>query len=129
MDSKAIQKKMDMFADMLLAKGKTKPEVEYHIASGKEEIILMRWSRIGGASYDHEYEWIRGGDLFAKANAFIANLPTPEETARNEFASLLAKALEYGRAKGFSDVMINPLAEAMKTLSDNIITDGREVGE
>jgi len=52
----------------------------------------------------------------------IDNLPTPEEAEHQEFLKLLARVVEKGRDVGIDDLVINPLVEAMKKLSENAIT-------
>lgn len=120
MDSKTIQTKIDKLAKAALNAGLMNVTTEYRLRNDVDPQIVIQ-HQPASSSWADKWEYFRDGDIFAKAQAWINALPSPEETARKEFATLIGKALEYGRAKGFDDVMINPLADAMKHLSENAI--------
>ena len=58
----------------------------------------------------------------ADAAAWVQAQPTRAEMERNAYLTRLADAVEYGRKIGIDDALVNPLVEAMKRLSENIIT-------
>lgn len=45
-----------------------------------------------------------------------------ERIERQAYLERLAEAVEYGRRVGIDEVLVNPLVEAIKRLSENIIT-------
>lgn len=60
--------------------------------------------------------------MLADAAAWVQAQPTRAEMERNAYLARLADAVEYGRKIGIDDALVNPLVEAMKRLSENIIT-------
>ena len=69
-------------------------------------------------------EYFRGDimTMLADAAAWVQAQPTRAEAERNAYLGKLADAVEYGRKIGIDDALVNPLVEAMKRLSENIIT-------
>ena len=57
----------------------------------------------------------------------IANLPSPEEAEHEEFLKLLARVVEKGKDIGVDGLVLNPLIDSMKRLSENVITHRKDV--
>lgn len=129
MNVSEIQKNVDRLQKALVAKGKTRAEVAFQIESFAECLVMLQWAKPGSLNgYGQDYEFIRDSDpvkLFAKADAFIAKLPTAEETKFREFMGALGDVIELGRTNGIDVDFINPLTETMKRLSKNALTDQR----
>lgn len=60
--------------------------------------------------------------VLADAAAWVQAQPSKAEREREAYLARLADAVEYGRKIGIDDALVNPLVEAMKRLSANIIT-------
>jgi len=130
MDHKQIQTVTNRLAKAMTAKGLREPSAEVQIESHAEMTIVMRWKDARVETYisDSKYKFIRGGDLkemIAEADAYIAELPSAEETRMNEFMGALGKVIDLGRKNGVEADYLNPLVASMKKLSENIITHDR----
>ena len=76
-------------------------------------------------SYRVVGEYFRKGTLaeqFDAADAFVAAMPTAEETKLQDFMSALGNVIDLGRTNGIDVAYVNPLTETMKKLSENILT-------
>ena len=127
MDTKEIQKRIDVMPAAMSAKGKRLPAAEYRIEANEASSIVVRWAK-SNSNWADEFHYIKGktpSELLAKADAFIAALPTAEETRMKEFMTALSDVIELGRKSGVEVEFVNPLVETMKRLSSNIITDKR----
>lgn len=60
--------------------------------------------------------------ILTDADEWVRAQPTKAERERDAYLSRLADAIEFGRKIGIDDALVNPLVEAMKRLSENIIT-------
>jgi len=120
-----VQREVDRIAGLMLAKGLIKPFCGFDLRSNATPNMFARWDVIGKSTYDvSTYEWFRGktvAEMIAAADVWVDALPTPQERAHSDFTKLVATALEFGKANGFDDVLVNPLAEAMKRLSENAL--------
>ncbi|MBD9542974.1 hypothetical protein IB276_26365 [Ensifer sp. ENS04] len=127
MDTKEIQKRIDVMPAAMSAKGKNLPEVTFRIEANSASSMSLRHAKAGSRWAD-EFHQISGktpSELLAKAEAWIAALPTAEETRMKEFMTALSDVIELGRKSGVEVEFVNPLVETMKRLSSNIITDQR----
>ena len=64
-------------------------------------------------------------DALAALDKHIADLKTPEQEQRDEFLKALGRVIDQGRDAGIEVGFMNPLVQAMKDLSENILTDQR----
>ena len=73
---------------------------------------------------DDKYQSFYGDPqtILDDAAAWAQAMPTRAENERQAYLERLAEAVEYGRRVGIDEVLVNPLVEAMKRLSENIIT-------
>ena len=60
--------------------------------------------------------------LFARFEAYIANLPSIEDAKRDAFIAALGKLIGHGKDIGIEVDFLNPLTDMMTKLSSNIIT-------
>lgn len=60
--------------------------------------------------------------ILTDAAEWVQAQPTKAERERDAYLMRLADAIEFGRKIGIDDALVNPLVEAMKRLSENIIT-------
>jgi len=124
-----VQRDVDRIAGLMLAKGLIKPFCGFDVKSNQASAMFANWLPIGASPYSgNVYEWFKGEtvvEMIAAADAWVNALPTPQERAHADFTKLIATALEFGKAHGFDDVLVNPLAEAMKRLSENALEDLR----
>ncbi len=113
----------------LAAKGKSRTNAEFHIEANAEFCLLLKWTKPKELhGFDTEYKFIRGdniGGLIKEARQFVAALPTAEETKFRELMGALGNVIDLGRKNGIEVDFINPLAETMKRLSENALTDQR----
>lgn len=73
---------------------------------------------------DDKYQSFHGDPqtILDDASDWALAMPTRAENERQAYLERLAEAVEYGRRVGIDEVLVNPLVEAMKRLSENIIT-------
>lgn len=122
-----VQRRLDALPSGMSAKGLREPRAEFTIAANSELRGYLAW-KDKAKSFGEAYEFFKGksaADVLAKIEAFIAKLPPPEETRMKEFMTALSDVIELGRQNGVDVEFINPLTEAMKRLSSNILTDRR----
>lgn len=123
-----VQKRVDSMPAAMSAKGLRNPDATFSISANSELSAHLRWDD-KKTSYGSKYEWVKGktpADILRRMDAFIAKLPSPDETRMKEFMGALSDVIELGRQNGIEVDFVNPLVETMKRLSSNIITDQRE---
>lgn len=121
------QNEVDRVAKCMLGKGLIKPTCKFTVESNTSIGMYATYAPIDRDRYSPpNYEWFKGAslaELASEADKWLSSLPTVEERKHLDFTKLVAAALEFGKANGFEDVLVNPLAEAMKRLSENAIED------
>jgi hypothetical protein len=123
-----VRKRVNAMPAAMSAKGLRNPDAAFSISANAELSAHLRWDDKKTA-YGSKYEWVKGktpAEILRKMDAFIAKLPSPEETRMKEFMGALSDVIELGRQNGIEVDFVNPLVETMKRLSSNIITDQRE---
>lgn len=129
MNTEDMQARVDAMAAAMVAKGLRAPEAQYWIRSNVQSAVMLSFGKLTGATHDYERDYHHfpddDGSGLAKADAFIAGLPDAAERRRADFMEQLTKTIEMGRQNGIDADFVNPLVEAMKRLSENIITDQR----
>lgn len=125
----AVKNDVDSLVSAMLDKGLIQPKAEYHIKSNEEGSITLSWLTrpYDPAKYDRDIfvsKYFRGEPAASVglAQAFIDEMPGKAERDKSEFMALLAETVEYGNKVGIEVDHMNPLLEAMKRLSENIIT-------
>jgi hypothetical protein len=110
----------------LSEKGKVNPSVDLKIEANAGIHIAMRWKKYGAVyDWDHEYQIFMGDNFdqcMGKAEAFIAGLPSAEQSRLHAFMGKLGKLIDVGRTEGIAVDYLNPLLDSMKRLSENVIT-------
>lgn len=123
-----VQKRVDTMPAAMNAKGLREPTADFTIKANEEPRGYLSWTDKKN-SYGHAYEFVRGktpDEILDKLEAFIAALPSPDETRMKEFMTALSDVIEIGRQNGIEVDFVNPLVDTMRRLSENIITDQRE---
>jgi hypothetical protein len=122
-----VQKRINAMPASMSAKGLREPKAEFDIRGNEELQGYMSW-KDKSALYGSKYEWVKGktpAEILRKMDAFIAALPSPDETRMKEFMTALSDVIELGRQNGIEVDFVNPLVDTMRRLSENIITDQR----
>lgn len=127
MDTIAVQARLDALSGAMLAKGRVKPYASVWLESLVEPKLSLHWDDMSKpkGSYRVVGEYFRKGTLaeqFDAADAFVAAMPTAEETKLQDFMSALGNVIDLGRTNGIDVAYVNPLTETMKKLSENILT-------
>ena len=127
MNTSEIQARIDTMPAALNAKGLREPKARFSINGNEPAEVWLSWRAVKKDVWgsDSRFEWVKGDtpdEMLAKADAFIASLPSPEAARREEFLDALGAVIELGRANGIDVQFVNPLTEAMKRLSENAIT-------
>ena len=124
MDAHQIQAEVDDLLASCLALQMIKPFVKFDIESGKSEFGMYIRRDLPEKQFS-EYKWFNGHDPEAtieSARQWLLDHPTPEQQQLQSYMALVAKAVEFGKAKGFATAMVNPLEAVMKKLSENALT-------
>ena len=128
MNTNEIQQIINAMPARMSAKGLREPAVEFSLSANVSPQVMLRWKKEGDG-YDNHYQWIKAEsprEALDKAEAFIAALPSAEETKRNNFLTALGKVIDLGRETGIEVEFVNPLVETMKRISENAITYRQE---
>ena len=124
MDAHQIQAEVDDLLASCLALQMIKPFVQFDIESGKSEFSLYIRRELP-EKQNFQFEWFYGHEpesTIEAARQWLLDHPTPEQQQLQSYMALVAKAVEFGKAKGFDTAMVNPLEAVMKKLSENALT-------
>jgi len=127
MNANDIQQIINAMPARMSARGLLKPDANFQLSANVEPYATLTWS--SGTDFSiagRKYEFARAAtprEALDKAEAFIAALPSAEETKRTTFLSALAKVVDLGNELGQD---VGALASEMKRLSENVITDQRD---
>lgn len=135
MTKEEIQAAVDELHDILAAKGLREPRVEAKIRSHERPCLYWRWT--AGPNYsDWDSHYDRGdtiAEAIATARANIEALPSLAQIKRDNATRLIAVALEAARDAEIDDhagtAFVAQLEAMVKALSENALTDKREVAE
>lgn len=123
-----VQKRIDALPAAMSAKGLRLPEASFWVRANQEKACYLSWNTGASNRYqDEKSESFRGSNTAAilkKVEAFIASLPSAEETKRNTFLSALGKVIDLGNDLGQD---VGALASEMKRLASNALTDQRSI--
>lgn len=128
MDAYEIRKHVAEINDAARRKGLHTPKAQFQIEADTQFVFYVNWKEAGRDDYHSgNYKFFRADTplgCIQQANEWADGLPSVEEANMNNFMSLMAKAVEFGRDKGFDVDFISPLEDAMKRLSKNALTAG-----
>jgi len=131
MNINKIQARLDAMTARMSAKGLNQPEAQFQATGNVQpKGWLVWWDRSAPSYASSKYEWFHGDsaeNILDEMDAWIAALPSAEEVKRGEFLRALSNVIELGKDNGISVDYVNPLVETMKRLSENALTDQREV--
>ena len=127
MNVEQIQARLAALITAMMDKGLRNPTANFEIkGDGRFMVGMSSGGRYGEA--DHWYDYPMGNDpeaAFSKADAIIAAMPDAKTRNMQVFMGALGKVIDLGRDNGIEVDFLNPLAETMKRLSENVITDQR----
>lgn len=128
MHTEAIQARINAMPALMAAKGLRGPDAEMDIRANAEPRVMLRWAK--DTPYGNtEYKFLDAKTptaVLAAAEAYIAALPSIDETRRANFQTALGKVIDLGRETGVEVDYVNPLVETMKRISENAIIDQRK---
>lgn len=129
MEASEILNRINVALTKILELGFVKPRVEFDIRPRETQpyrAYIVHEQSPG--AYD-KYEWFHGRTPVEALDAlslWIRDQPSIAERDMKTYLGLVAKAVEFGKNKGFETAIVNPLEEVMKRLSANVITDQSE---
>ncbi len=121
-----IRARLNTMPARMAERGLRQPDAYLHVAANDRLIVSLTHLPDGARTSD--YSSMTGDDIHQKrdaADAWIAALPSKEETQKQEFLNQLARTIELGKDFGIADEYVNPLIAAMKRISKNAIADQR----
>lgn len=127
METNTIQTRLNVLAKAMMAKGLRNPDPKFYLRANAEPHVYLSWDNVQDR-FNNRYEFFTGSGIAAildKADAFVAALPSPDETRLNEFMAALGSAIDLGRQNNIEVEFVNPLIATMKRLSENVLTDQR----
>ena len=104
-----------------------RPEVSANLNwIGSDINVTLKW-RISDIDVKHEFFYGKLDQdsvfsVLAKADKFIEEMGSIEDSQKAEFIKSVGKLIDMGREINIDVAFINPLTEVMKNLSKNIIT-------
>jgi hypothetical protein len=117
---------IDTMPAMLSIKGKSRPDAYLSLYANAGAHLTLRWAKSSKAhDWDSKYQSFTSkpiAGLVADALKFIQNLPDAETARLHDFMGQLGKLIDVGKDLGIEVDYLNPLTDAMKRLSENIIT-------
>lgn len=126
-----IQARVNTLSDQLAESGKLMPTASLEIKANADCIAMLRWAQ-AGETFPDQFHFARAATPEAaleKAVAWIAELPSPRETAIAHALTLSAKALEAARAADLDTDgalganFVARLEDMVKRISSNALTD------
>lgn len=119
-----IKKRVDAMPARLNAKGLREPVAQFAIEANVPAKGWLSY-KDKNTAFGSAYEWFREGsasEILDAMDAWIAALPSAEETKFKEFMSALGGVIDLGKDNGIEVDFLNPLVATMKRLSENAIT-------
>ena len=129
MDTNAIQKRLNEIASAMMTKGLRNPGANFKLNANVQPTVYLTWDNLK-SRHDNHYKWIHGDDIramLAEADEFVAAMPDRDQARMNEFMTALGSVIDLGRENNIEVDFVNPLIATMKRLSENVLTDQREV--
>lgn len=123
MDTTEIQRRIDAITKGMTEKGLRQSGADFSFRAHRDPSISLNWAK-GNRHYADEYEWIKGStpeECLANAEAWVAALPTAEQTRMTAFMAALGEAVELGKKNDIDVEFVNPLVVLMKKLSKNAL--------
>lgn len=121
---------IDPLPGKMSAKGLRLPGVVLDLSANEPARVFAKYAGTPASNYADDYKWMDRQcslrEQIQELSDWIDALPTIEQARLNEFREMLAKTIELGKDAGIDDALVNPLAEAMKRLSENALTDQRQ---
>ena len=128
MNTTELQAEMAEFEAAMSEKGIATPEASISIKSYGVTILFRGpydTFPFGGERY-HIIFSETASDCIAKAHAYIADLPSPEDQVTREYLSRIAKAVDYATEHSLPDEYVTPLRNVSCAMTDNLLTHTKE---
>lgn len=125
MTPKQIAERLTELQGLLVDKIEEQPFTDMSIFIGQNGLAQITIARAYRKD-DYELGTVTGGtfeEVLAKAQKFIHDIPSLETRNLQAYQRDVAKLIDTGRKNGIPDKYVNLLADIMKDLSENIITD------
>lgn len=121
MDTNEIQKRIDAIATAMVAKALPQPDACFSLRSHSPPHVYIRWETPRYSDGLHGFQADTIEAALDKADAFVADLPSPEEAKRAAFIAALSDAIEKGKAADIEVDTVNLLMAEMKRISKNAL--------
>ena len=116
-------------AEMVVAmteNGVVTPEAHLTLKGDQQKCYVALWSSYSHRAFDGKHLRHFYGDTPAEAikaaRAYIAALPSPEETGVREYMRKVADAIDTGAKHGIADEYVAPLRGVNMAMTDNLLT-------
>lgn len=129
MNEEQMQAAVDQLMLDMMAKGLRKPEAMIWVRSGQSPQAYLSSGDYGVDAWSEVTCGETVGEAIEHARAIIAKMPDAKTRQMQTFMAALGKVIDLGRDNSIDVDFLNPLTATMKALSENIITDQREVTE
>lgn len=126
MDTEEIKREISLIEQNIVDRGYCRPEVWFAVNWLGNAYTICVKARTGSTSDGEKMDFIhdrnRPRQAFNKAWKFTDKLPDPDDQRRQAFMRELGRVIDRGREIGIEVDYLNPLEQAMRQLSENIIT-------
>ena len=123
---KDIETAQNRIASAMSDKGIRNPRPKLEIEfSGRYCLWLHADSLIGGQKC-HSFYASDIGKLFEEADAFVADLPSPDEKAVHDYMVSLAQTADLGLELGIDDEFVAPIRNAKEGLAQTLLAAPNE---
>lgn len=130
---KEIQTALTEMEAAMVEKGIKTPAAEMQIRANQKCNIHGGCGYSGGAPFDGDNYFIEFGDTpadaIAKAFAYIAAMPSPDEAGVQEYMRDVAKAIDTGKRHNIADEYVAPLRVVKAAMTDNLLAHSKEAGQ
>ena len=112
--------------------------VEKGVITPRAKVLLPDSGRIAiHCNCNHKHKPFNGhnylvqhGDTIAecidKTRAYIAAIPSPQETVTREYLSRVASAIDYAHDNSIADEYVQPLRGVTCAMTENLLTKGEQ---
>lgn len=128
-ETQAIQERIGAMDSALSDKGYLRPECDITIRASD----LYVWVRCDApGEITNVFESVEGETITSAldaADAFISKMDRVEDYQKRDAVKQFGRAVDAMRTAGFEADFIDPIAEQLKVISDNLLTDQRQAGQ
>lgn len=124
MDTAEIKAELESIEALMVDRGFVNPSAKFSIrflCDGYSAWIDYRLSKDGDSMSHHCHSAKSPEAAIKELRHYCATTKTPDKMAKEAFCAKLGRLIDEGRKVGIEVEMMNPLTEAMKALSTNIL--------